>query len=299
MAEGRPRPSLRAVGGALLAASLLLVLFVAYQLWFTGLIQHHDQGSLRTEFERSLTDPTRSGRPAGSGGTPTAGTVPAPGRPVALLVIPRIAVNQVVVEGVGATQLALGPGHYPGTPLPGQPGNAAIAGHRTTHGAPFYNLNLLADGDLIEVTTDQGTFRYRVAGSEVVAPGDGAVLDPTTTSQLTLTTCTPRFSAARRLVVVARLVSSPAPSDRAAPVTRTAAAGGTAPEPDPLTRASDWAWLVAWGVVAVALVTVTVVARRRLGGRWRWLAPLLAAPVGVVTLLYLFAALTVMVPASF
>jgi sortase A len=132
----------------------------------------------------------------------------------------------------------------------------------------------------------------------VVAPGDGAVLDPTTTSELTLTTCTPRFSAARRLVVVARLESSPALAVGRAPVIRSVVTGVTAPTPDPLTRASDWGWLVAWGLVAVALVVVTAVARRRLGGRWRWLAPLLAAPVGVVTLLYLFAALTVMVPAS-
>src|SRR5207245_6036160 len=101
--------------------------------------------------------------------------------------------------------------------LPGQPGNAAIAGHRTTYGAPLYNLNELGRGDPIFITTPQGTFRYDVGRSLVVAPSDVSVIAATPANQLTLTTCTPRFSAAQRLIVQASLVGTPAPAAPAAP----------------------------------------------------------------------------------
>jgi sortase A len=133
---------------------------------------------------------------------------------VAVLRIPRISADVVVVEGVDEPQLALGPGHYPGTPFPGEAGNAAIAGHRTTYGHPFYNLDQLQPGDSIEATTVQGSFSYRVVRSLVVNPSDGAVLDPSATPELTLTTCNPRYSASQRLVVQAVLtgVTPAAPS---------------------------------------------------------------------------------------
>ena len=79
-----------------------------------------------------------------------------------MLRIAKIGLNKVIVQGTSTADLRQGPGHYPGTPLPGEQGNAAIAGHRTTYGAPFYNLDELAPGDLIEITTVQGTFTYRV-----------------------------------------------------------------------------------------------------------------------------------------
>ena len=87
-----------------------------------------------------------------------------------------------------------GPGHYPGTPLPGQPGNVGIAGHRTTFGAPFFRLNEVSRGDLVLLTDTSGTtWVYDVVRQWVVDPSDTAVLDTTRAPMLTLTTCNPRF----------------------------------------------------------------------------------------------------------
>ena len=87
---------------------------------------------------------------------------------MATIRIPKIGVDKAVIQGVGVPDLKKGPGHYPSTPLPGQPGNAAIAGHRTTYGAPFYRLDELAPGDKILVATKQGHFEYKVESSKEV-----------------------------------------------------------------------------------------------------------------------------------
>ena len=189
------------VGRILVAAGLLLLAFTAYQLWGTGLVEAHNQSVLRSELARSL-PPGAVDRAAGLAGAPPTSTIPpaaappraapAVGRPVGVLDIPRIGLDQVIVEGVDAPQLRTGPGHYPGTPLPGQAGNAAVAGHRTTYAHPFYDLNELGPGDQIVITTPQGIFVYADRQSLVVAPTDVGVLDPTATPQLTLTTCNPR-----------------------------------------------------------------------------------------------------------
>jgi sortase A len=145
--------------------------------------------------------------------TTTTTTLPPPpprpelviGEPVARLEIPSIGLDQIVVEGVGEGQLAKGPGHYSATPLPGEFGNAAIAGHRTTHGAPFFDLDKLVPGDEIDVTTYAGRFVYRVTGSIVVSPRDVGVVANSDGYHLTLTTCTPKYSARKRLVISADL----------------------------------------------------------------------------------------------
>ena len=87
-------------------------------------------------------------------------SAPAEGEPIGDIRIPVIGINQVVVEGTNTPDLRKGPGHYIGTPLPGQAGNAAIAGHRTTYGHPFYNLDSVKVGDPIVLTTLQGIFVY-------------------------------------------------------------------------------------------------------------------------------------------
>ncbi len=121
--------------------------------------------------------------------------------------IDKIGVDEMIVAGVRASDLDEGVGHYPYTPLPGNVGNTAIAGHRTTHGQPFFNLDELAAGDEITVQTLQGIFVYSVTGSKIVPPTDFTVLasDPEQ-STLTLTTCHPRYSQKQRLVVRAELV---------------------------------------------------------------------------------------------
>jgi sortase A len=105
------------------------------------------------------------------------------------------------------SDLRQGPGHYPQTPLPGEAGNAAIAGHRTTYSAPFGDLDQLGEGDLIRITTVRGTVSYRMYDHLVVQPTDVYVLDPdpNRTATLTLTTCDPKFSAAHRLIIRAEL----------------------------------------------------------------------------------------------
>src|SRR5437588_5940741 len=180
------------IGRALIFLGVLILLFVAYQLWGTGISEARDQHRLKDEFKTVQQAPPPSNQVA----------LPPPpeGDAVAIIEIPKISVNKAVVEGVGTEDLKKGPGHYPDTPMPGEKGNAAIAGHRTTYGHPFYDLNELQVGDPILITTRQGKFRYEVLETKSVSPNAVQVLDNTPDNRLTLTTCTPRFSAAQRLV---------------------------------------------------------------------------------------------------
>jgi sortase A len=123
------------------------------------------------------------------------------------LLIPTIKVDTVVVEGTGASALRAGAGHYPNTPLPGEEGNVAIAGHRTTYGKPFANLDRLAVGDEILLETPIGRHVYKVTRPPfVVANNDFTVISQTPGHTLTLTTCHPKGSARQRLVVKAEML---------------------------------------------------------------------------------------------
>lgn len=132
------------------------------------------------------------------------------GEPFAFLNIPSLGIDGLVVyEGVDRETLKQGPGHMPQTPLPGQPGNTVISGHRTTHGRPFFDVDLLEPGDRIEVETVTGTHVYAVTETIVVDPSDVWVTSPRPGGWLTLTTCHPKFSARERMIVFAEIVSSP------------------------------------------------------------------------------------------
>jgi sortase A len=241
---GPVRRSVRELGLALITLGVVILLFVAYQLWGTGLAEAHSQAALKRSFNaavaahRSSDNPTVGATTATVGSTgsagaqsPAADTSAAPGGALDHLVIPRMGLDVFVVQGVSEADLRRGPGHYPTTVLPGQDGNAAIAGHRTTYGAPFYSLNELKVGDPISLTDTAGhTFVYKVsAPPQVVSPSEVSVLDPTTFPQLTLTTCNPRFSATARLVVVARLTSRPLPVTPARAHTQGANAAAATP----------------------------------------------------------------------
>jgi len=128
-----------------------------------------------------------------------------PGRALGRLRAPAAGLNAVVVEGIAAGDLRRGPGHYPGTPLPGQRGTVAIAGHRTTYGAPFRHLDDLERGDRIELAMPYGRFAYRVEGTRIVAPSATWVTRRVAYDRLVLTACHPLYSAAERIVVFARL----------------------------------------------------------------------------------------------
>ena len=120
--------------------------------------------------------------------------------------IPAIDVDVVVVEGTSPSALRAGAGHYPSTPLPCEDGNVAIAGHRTTYGRPFHNLDLLQPGDEITLTTPIGACRYTVSEQTIVRPSDVSVVQNQGDSRLTLTTCHPKGSARQRLIISATLV---------------------------------------------------------------------------------------------
>ena len=132
------------------------------------------------------------------------------GESFAFLSIPRIGLADVVVyEGVDSETLKKGPGHMSTTPLPGQPGNAVISGHRTTYGRPFFDFDLLAAGDRVEVESEIGTHVYEVREIQIVEPTDVWVTDNRVGGWLTMTTCHPKFSARQRLVVWAEMVDGP------------------------------------------------------------------------------------------
>lgn len=121
--------------------------------------------------------------------------------------IPKLDVDVVVVEGTSQSALRAGAGHYPQTPLPCEIGNVAIAGHRTTYGKPFSNIDKLATGDLIILETPIGACTYQVSKAPfVVDKSDFSVINPAADRQLTLTTCHPRGSAKQRLIVKAEFL---------------------------------------------------------------------------------------------
>jgi sortase A len=138
------------------------------------------------------------------------------GQPLGRIRIPSIGVSSVVVAGTGTSDLRLGPGHYPGTPLPGARGTVAIAGHRTTYGAPFRKLDKLGKGDRIEVRMPYGTFVYRVEQRRIVAPTAVWVTHRASYDRLILSACHPLYSAAQRIVVFARLIDKQPKGDRLA-----------------------------------------------------------------------------------
>lgn len=132
---------------------------------------------------------------------------PLPGDAIGEIDFPTLDQSFFVVEGTDPDDLRRGPGHYSDTPLPGQRGTVAIAGHRTTYGAPFRNIDQLDRGDAIVLQMPYGRFHYRVQKTEIVEPTQTEVTDPVGYNRLVLTACHPLYSAAQRIVVFARQVA--------------------------------------------------------------------------------------------
>jgi len=228
------------IGRALITLGLLMFGFVAYQLWGTGIQTARAQHKLESQFEDKIDDLAAAGitsdtfpavttatTPASVAPTvpsdtsvttttaPSKTTVPAGpvqqdygaiecGDGIGKITIPKIDVNFFYVACVGKSELDRGVGHFPKSVVPGQFGNAALAGHRTSHKAPFEDLDELEPGDEIRIETILGgAYTYVVTGSEVVDPSDYNVVtdsDPTKAT-LTLITCTPKFTSKQRLVI--------------------------------------------------------------------------------------------------
>lgn len=201
---------LRILGDLLITAGVVVGLFAIYELSYTGVYTGRQQAKLKHSLEQQWAQPTPSASPR-SGKTPVALAGPKLGSGVAILRIPRLGRDyaKVVVEGVAVADLRKGPGHYPGTAMPGQVGNFVVSGHRTTYSAPFGNLDRLRVGDPIVLETRVGWFVYRMTRREIVAPTAINVIAPVPehpglppdSAMLTFTTCNPKYSARQRLVV--------------------------------------------------------------------------------------------------
>jgi sortase A len=210
------RTFLRGLGQTLITLGIVVLLFCVYELYFTNLYTDKQQSKLGDDLTKAWHDPAPSPAPG------TSLVAVALGKGIAVIRMPSLGRNyhKVVVEGVGTEDLKKGPGHYPGTALPGAVGNMVISGHRTTYGAPFNRIDELHRGDAIVLETRDTWFTYRVTSQQVVSPTAVEVTYPVpgqrgaipTKRLLTLTTCNPKYSARQRLIVNALYESALAKS---------------------------------------------------------------------------------------
>lgn len=185
------------VGSVVTAVGIFLALFAAFLFLFTPLQASRAQNHLASELRPPVGSKTLTGH------------VPPEGYAVAVIDIPAIHVNQVVVEGTSASDLTQGPGLMPGSALPGTPGNSVIAGRRYLYGAPFGSLDSLKPGDKIQIVGAYGTFEYNVASVRDISPGQSDPIAPTQDNQLTLLTSNSSLAPSDRVVAVAKMVGSP------------------------------------------------------------------------------------------
>jgi sortase A len=204
---------MRRGGWTLIGMGAFVLYFLVYQLVGTGAAAASAQSDLRQNLERAWA--TAPSAPiVASTAKPPPPRRAAPGQAFAIIKIPKIGVERVLVEGVEREHLRKGPGHVPSTVLPGQSGTFGVSGHRTTYGAPFFRLNELANGDRIQVVTEAAVYTYTVSRTAIVLPTEVWVLDDVrgrdgrVKPTITLTTCHPRYSAKQRLIVFGDLASA-------------------------------------------------------------------------------------------
>jgi sortase A len=200
------RFTIRAVAELAITGGVVLAVFVFYLLVWTNHRTEAAQADLTEDFRAQQAEAD----------VPDRLRAPESGEGLGILHIPALGKDWswVVVEGVGDDDLARGPGHFPGTAMPGSIGNFAVAGHRATHGEPFANLDRLHAGDEVVVETMNGWLTYEVTWVRILSPSATEVLEPVaghpgekaTERTLTLVTCNPRWSSTERLVVGASLV---------------------------------------------------------------------------------------------
>ncbi|HWH96332.1 MAG TPA: class E sortase, partial [Baekduia sp.] len=219
-------PSLaRRARRALLFAGVILglvliadgLLTIVWQEPITALQQSRDQAALRDDLQglqKTLAAAPKVARESATGRmrrqalTLMAANRPA-GSALGSIAIPRIGLKSVFVQSTSHGALKKGPGHYKGTVLPGIDGTVGLAGHRTTYGAPFRRVDELRKGSRIILNMPYGTFTYKVTGTRITTPSDASsLISHAGTRRLVLTACHPLYSAAKRIVVSARLASS-------------------------------------------------------------------------------------------
>jgi sortase A len=207
------------LGRVFVLAGVLLLFFTAYLLWGTGVYTKQQQNT----FEKTLANkPIVADRDVTGDKIPAArpSRPPKLGEPLFSLKVPKIGLDTVIVNGVGREELKKGAGLFPQCPTggeecvreakyPGEKGNVAISGHRTTYGAPFFRLNELQKGDTVDFVSGRARYRYKVREQKIVDPVAGfPAVEQHGRDEVTLTTCHPRFSAAQRLIIHADYVGS-------------------------------------------------------------------------------------------
>ncbi|WP_243716915.1 class E sortase [Actinomadura sp. KC345] len=200
------RTLIRLLGELCITAGLIVMLFVTYSLWGTGRYTQDQQDRLSQEMLSTWEAPKVTTEQVKLG------------KGLAMIRIPSFGEDWsfVVIEGVGREDLRKGPGHYPGTADPGEVGNFVISGHRTTYSAPFNRLGELDRGDEILIDTREKQYVYKVTDRKIVAPSATEVTAPVpghperkpAESLITLTTCHPKFSAAKRMIIFGELASA-------------------------------------------------------------------------------------------
>jgi sortase A len=225
---------------------------------------------------------------------------PPPGSVIARIQIPAVGLDQYVVEGTTTGDLEKGPGHIIGTAVPGQAGNVAIAGHRTTFGAPFSRLNQLHRGQTITLTTttDEELIYSISQLPRVMSSGQVGQLSDFGDDRLTLSTSSPKYFSSGRLVVVAVLSRPSAQAGGSTTATPTPAVG---PAPGRLSGTLTASWnptrLLFVALIAALLILLGMAYRRPARGR-RLRTFLVLGPIWIAGLYLLFAALTYVFPAT-
>ena len=190
------RAVLRFVASVMMVSGTLLIADAVITLLWQEPISAYVADQHQGELKKAFFDPPRR----------VVHRRPLKGDAIAQIRIPSIGVDDYVVEGTDIDSLRKGPGHYPETPLPGDPGTTAIAGHRTTYGAPFRHIDEVKRGQPITIDMPDGRFIYRVQRTKVVDDQDLSVLDRVGYQRLVLSACHPLYSAAQRIIVFARFV---------------------------------------------------------------------------------------------
>jgi len=190
------RAVLRFVASVMMVSGTLLIADAAVTLLWQEPVSAYVAGNNQGTLKRAYFDPPRR----------VIRRQPLKGDAIARIMIPSIGLSKYVVEGTDLESLRNGPGHYPDTPLPGAPGTTAIAGHRTTYGAPFRHIDEVRHGEPIVIDMPDGRFVYRVQRTKIVDDQDLSVLDKVGYQRLVLSACHPLYSAAQRVIVFARFV---------------------------------------------------------------------------------------------
>jgi sortase A len=216
MSMKRLQWGVRALGEVFITLGLFLFLFIAWQLWWTDVTANREQAVTIHALERGFGP---AGTPDRGAADPKATLTKVPfGQAFAIMRIPRFGADYArpVLQGTDHDTLTKGIAHYPGTAFPGQVGNFAVAGHRTTYGKPFSDIDLLQSGDIIVVETKASYIVYAVDRHVIVSPDQVEVIAPVpqhpgvppTQAWLTMTACHPRYSASQRYIVFAKLLRS-------------------------------------------------------------------------------------------